>query len=468
MGKMIGGAFEDGRADLSLVAQQSCAQVCNSPGDYAGIPTMVNASDLAGASGLSDASSATIEALSARIRCRQLSPVDVLQGCLDRIDALNPHLNAFITVLADQALAEAKTAQEEIRAGHWRGPLHGIPIGIKDMFDTAGIKTTAAHEKFKTRVPAIDAAAVSRLKSAGAVVIGKTNMHRLAMGTTSVDSAFGAVRNPWNLEHIAGGSSGGSAAAIAARMCYATLDTDAIGSCRLPASCCGVSGFKGTYGLVSNSGVLAGEPVDDAILWLAHAAITARSARDAAIVLSLLAEPGSQSVQKPDYFAGLNRRFTPRIGIVTNFESDREVAAAFETAVQALRRLGNTREIVAPLDNPGFDVRHIAADRRRIAGSLFEDLDVIALPTTVTPPPTIQAAGENATALSAHNTLFANYCGLPAISVPCGFNKSQLPLGVQIVGKPQDDQVVLCVADQFQGVTAWHKRYPTLAGLSRP
>jgi aspartyl-tRNA(Asn)/glutamyl-tRNA(Gln) amidotransferase subunit A len=229
-----------------------------------------------------------------------------------------------------------------------------------------------------------------------------------------------------------------------------------------------VSGFKGTYGLVSNSGVLAGEPVDDAILWLAHAAITARSARDAAIVLSLLAEPGSQSVQKPDYFAGLNRRFTPRIGIVTNFESDREVAAAFETAVQALRRLGNTREIVAPLDNPGFDVRHIAADRRRIAGSLFEDLDVIALPTTVTPPPTIQAAGENATALSAHNTLFANYCGLPAISVPCGFNKSQLPLGVQIVGKPQDDQVVLCVADQFQGVTAWHKRYPTLAGLSRP
>src|SRR5437588_3106070 len=215
-----------------------------------------------------------IHELSGRIRTQRISPVAVVRAALERIERLEPRLNAFITVLADEALREAEAAAAEIAAGHWRGPLHGIPVGVKDMFATAGIRTTAAFEHFKDRVPARDAAAVSKLKQAGAIVVGKTNMHELAMGTTSVVSWFGPVHNPWNLDFIAGGSSGGSAAAVAAGMCHATLDTDAIGSCRLPAACCGVTRFKGTYRLIDNQGVLAGEPVDAAIPWPALAAVT--------------------------------------------------------------------------------------------------------------------------------------------------------------------------------------------------
>jgi len=190
-----------------------------------------------------------IHEVSKRIRKEEVLPVDVVGACLKRIEALNRELNAFITVLADRAIEQAKIAEAEIRSGDWRGPLHGIPVGIKDFYDTAGVKTTAAFEQFKDRVPARDAVGVARLKDAGAVIIGKTNMHELGMGTTSLVSYYGPVHNPWNRDYIAGGSSGGSAAAVACGMCYATLDTDAIGSCRLPASCCGVVGFKGTYGL---------------------------------------------------------------------------------------------------------------------------------------------------------------------------------------------------------------------------
>ena len=188
-----------------------------------------------------------------RIRTQKLSPVEVLAGCLKRIEQVNPQLNAFITVLADQALAQATAAEVEIKAGKWRGPLHGIPVAIKDFYDTAGIKTTAAFERFKDRVTHKDAVGVAKLKEAGAVIIGKTNMHRLGEGTTGLDSYFGPVHNAWSAEHIAGGSSSGSAAAVATGMCYATLDTDAIGSCRLPAACCGVVGFKCTYGLINPS-----------------------------------------------------------------------------------------------------------------------------------------------------------------------------------------------------------------------
>jgi aspartyl-tRNA(Asn)/glutamyl-tRNA(Gln) amidotransferase subunit A len=155
------------------------------------------------------------------------------------------------------------------------------------MFDTAGIRTTAAFEHFKDRIPTKDAEAVTRLKEAGAITLGKMNMHELAQGTTSVISYFGAVHNPWNRDYVAGGSSGGSAAAVAAGLCYATLDTDAIGSCRLPAACCGVTGFKATYGLLSNKGVLEGEPVDETILKIAHAAVTTRTVEDAAVLLCM-------------------------------------------------------------------------------------------------------------------------------------------------------------------------------------
>jgi aspartyl-tRNA(Asn)/glutamyl-tRNA(Gln) amidotransferase subunit A len=195
-----------------------------------------------------------------QVRMQKVSPVEVVHACLSRIEQFNPKLNAFITVLADQALAQARVAEAEIKAEKWRGPLHGIPVGIKDFYDTAGIKTTAAFEGFKDRVPGKDAAAVAKLKEAGAIIVGKMNMHRLGMGTTGLESYYGPVVNPRNAEYIPGGSSAGSAAAVASGMCYATLDTDAIGSCRLPAACCGVVGFKGTCGLIDPQGILEGEP----------------------------------------------------------------------------------------------------------------------------------------------------------------------------------------------------------------
>jgi aspartyl-tRNA(Asn)/glutamyl-tRNA(Gln) amidotransferase subunit A len=402
----------------------------------------------------------TIKDIGACIRRRQISPVEVLQNCLTRIFNLNPTLNAFITILADQALGQAKVAEAEIKAGHWRGPLHGIPLGIKDMFDTAGARTTAGFENFRNRVPERDAVAVRKLKVAGAVIVGKTNMHKLAMGTTSVDSYFGPVRNPWNPKYIAGGSSGGSAAAVAAGMCYATLDTDAIGSCRLPASCCAVTGFKGTHGLISNKGILDGQPVDDAILWLAHAAITTRNAEDTALILNILAEPGAGSKKRPTYLAASRQRRKPRIGAVSNFSAAPEVTTAFDAAVKVLRSLGIVRNVTAPLSTPGFDVSNINEDRRAIAASLFDDVDVLVLPTTVTITPTITDAAGNALALSPQNTLFANYYGLPAISVPCGFDGNGLPLGLQIVGKPWNEIAVLRLAHQYADATPWIAKHP--------
>jgi aspartyl-tRNA(Asn)/glutamyl-tRNA(Gln) amidotransferase subunit A len=187
----------------------------------------------------------SIEELQPRVRAGDVSPARIVERCLERIDTLNPQLNAFATVLADQALEQAHQADEEIKHGRWRGPLHGVPVGVKDFYDTAGTATTAAFERFKNRVPRADAVSVERLKNAGAVIIGKMNMHTLGMGTTGLESLFGPAHNPWNDRFIPGGSSSGSAAAVAAGLCYATLDTDAIGSCRLPAACCGVIGFRG-------------------------------------------------------------------------------------------------------------------------------------------------------------------------------------------------------------------------------
>jgi aspartyl-tRNA(Asn)/glutamyl-tRNA(Gln) amidotransferase subunit A len=240
------------------------------------------------------------------IRRGDVSPVELLKSFLERIGKLNPQLNAFITVASESALQGAESAAKEIREGKWRGPLHGLPIGIKDFYDTAGIRTTAAFEHFRNRVPGRDAACVEELKKAGAIIIGKTNMHTLGMGTTGLESCFGPVKNPWDAKYIPGGSSSGSAAAVASGLCYATIDTDAIGSCRLPAACCGVVGFKGTYGLIDMNGILAGEkPPDEEIVWMAHAGITARSVEDTAIILNVLAERAARGEES---FSGSLRR----------------------------------------------------------------------------------------------------------------------------------------------------------------
>src|SRR5438034_2302648 len=199
---------------------------------------------------------ATISELAPRLRAREISPVEVTRACLDRIERLNPPLNAFITVTAESALSEARTAEAEILRGDWRGPLHGIPIALKDLIDTAGVRTTSASALHKDRVPTRDAEVVRRLRNAGAVIVGKNNLHEFAYGGSSLVSYFGDIHNPWNHAHIAGGSSGGSAAAVTAGLAYAAIGTDTAGSIREPAALCGCVGIKPTYGRVPSRGVV--------------------------------------------------------------------------------------------------------------------------------------------------------------------------------------------------------------------
>jgi aspartyl-tRNA(Asn)/glutamyl-tRNA(Gln) amidotransferase subunit A len=408
----------------------------------------------------------SITEVSELIRQKKVSPVELVTGCLERIEQLQPQLNAFITVTADQALQEAKIAEREIQNGTWKGPLHGIPVGVKDFFDTAGIRTTAAFAALKDRVPAKDAEVVTKLKEAGAIVLGKLNMHELGMGTTSVISYFGAVHNPWNTDYVAGGSSGGSAAAVAAGLCYATVDTDAIGSCRLPAACCGVVGFKGTYGLLSTKGILEGEQADEFIILLSHPAFTCRTAEDAAILLNALANPEvSQSKFKTDYRLAFGTTKKPGIGMVKNFKATDEVRTAFLHAVDTFHALGHTiHDIDAPLEFPSFDLKHIEEDRKTISQSLFKEIDVLLLPTTTDRTPSIEEAKAGGPqAVSADNTFFCNYYGLPAISIPCGFSKNGLPLGLQIVGPRWGEGNVLAVAHTFQQATQWHVKHPIIA-----
>jgi aspartyl-tRNA(Asn)/glutamyl-tRNA(Gln) amidotransferase subunit A len=391
-----------------------------------------------------------IAILANKIRTQKVSPVEIVSACLERIEQLNPELNAFITVLADQALEQAQIAEAEIKASKWRGPLHGIPVGIKDFYDTAGIRTTAGFSVFKDRVPVKDAVGVAKLKEAGAIIIGKMNMHRLGMGTTGTDSDFGAVRNPWNAECIPGGSSSGSAAAVATGMCYATLDTDAIGSCRLPAACCGAVGFKGTYGLIDPKGILEGEKDPGPMIrWFSHPGIMTRTVEDMALMLDVLAESEESTVTQ--YFDTLIHNRELRIGVGNNFEADREVSEAFERAVEIIRGLGYPMKSVAiPFGNPWGGLDHIEADRKSITDQAFKDVDVLLLPTTTTTVPEVKDADANPQALSSQNTVFANYYGLPAISVPCGFDNKGLPLGFQIVGKPWDDASVLQLGYRYQ------------------
>src|SRR5881409_1759656 len=217
------------------------------------------------------------------LRHKKISPVDLATACLDRIERFNPLLNAFITVTDESAMAQARVAEEEIRRGDWRGPLHGIPICLKDLIDTAGVRTTCGSALFADRVPTEDAEVVQRLKHAGAVLVGKQNLQEFAYGGTCVSSHYGAVQNPWNPKHIAGGSSGGSAAAVAAGMCFGAIGSDTGGSIRQPAAYCGIVGLKPTYGLLSTRGVIP-------LAWsLDHAGPMTRTVTDTAIMLQALA-----------------------------------------------------------------------------------------------------------------------------------------------------------------------------------
>jgi aspartyl-tRNA(Asn)/glutamyl-tRNA(Gln) amidotransferase subunit A len=387
---------------------------------------------------------ATIFEVSEQLYTGKISAVELVEQCLQQIDEHNPELNAFITILREEALEQAGIAEKEIRKGIYRGPLHGIPVALKDFYDTAGIKTTAGSRSFKDRVPVKDADCVIKLKEAGAIIIGKTNMHELGMGTTGLDSFFGPVKNPINDKYIPGGSSSGSAVAVATEMCFATIDTDAIGSCRLPAACCGVTGFKGTYGLVNTKGILEGEqPPDEMIVWFNHAGITTRGARDTAIVLNALAD---RSTSKVNFMDELNYRNYLRVGFANQNNFDDEMKINFERSVRSIMAGGHfIIERQLPFNNPFGGLDNIQRDRDNVIETAFGDVDVYVLPTLVSNVPLVTESSDPQS-LSPMNTAFANYYGLPSVTIPNGFDVNGLPTALQIVGKPGDDHIVLQLA----------------------
>ena len=439
------------------------------------------------------------------LRNRSLSPVELLEQSLARIEKLNPTLNAFITVMADSALAEARQAEAEILVGDWRGPLHGIPIGLKDLIDTAGVRTTAASGVFKDRIPQADAEVVRRLKSAGAVMLGKQNLHEFAYGGSSIISYYGEVRNPWNPAHITGGSSGGSAAAVAAGLGYAAIGTDTAGSIREPASQCGVVGLKPTYGRVSARGVI---PLSQS---LDHVGPITRAVSDAAIILRAIAEPAPGAETLPDFVSSMNSQSPLRVGVPREFfyeDLDPEVAAAMEEAFLVVKSLAaEMREMSLPVDTdrtlqtaeaylyhvPFLEktpelyqpesLRRIQAgngiswaaytnglrqlkEQRHEIGKIFEKIDLLVTPATPIPAPVIDELKKDFDLLRPRellllrNTRLFNVWGLPAISVPCGFTRAGLPIGLQIAGPHWGEATVLQLAYAYEQATEWHNRQP--------
>jgi aspartyl-tRNA(Asn)/glutamyl-tRNA(Gln) amidotransferase subunit A len=443
----------------------------------------------------------TIVELAPRLRRKEISPVELTRACLDRIEKLNPVLNAFITVTAESALAEAQVAEIEIARGEWRGPLHGIPIALKDLIDTAGTRTTAASALFQDRVPAEDAEVVQRLRRAGAVILGKNNLHEFAYGGSSLVSFFGDVHNPWDTAHIAGGSSGGSAAAVAAGLCYAAIGTDTAGSIREPVALCGCVGIKPTYGRVSARGVIP-------LSWsLDHVGPLAATVSDAAAVLQAIAgydalDAGSADVPVADYVSGLRDGTKKlRVGVPrAHFydELDDEVSAAVKQALavigtlvadvrdvkievpadrtvqaaesyayhadhavrtpelyqpETLRRIRSGENISAAEYIRGR--RELDQERRR-AHDFFAEVDLLVTPTMPIPAPAIADLRKDPDALRPaelkllRNTRPFNVWGLPAISVPCGFTKSGLPIGLQIAGAHWREDLVLRLAQAYE------------------
>ncbi len=455
--------------------------------------------------------SLTLAEASARIKAGTVTSTDLVNACLARIEIYNPKINAFITVMRGAALAEARTLDAEQRAGRLRGPLHGIPVALKDNIDTKGVRTTAASAVFDDRVPSEDAEVTRRLAAAGAVIVGKTNLHEFAFGGTSATSYYGPVRNPWSLERNPGGSSGGSAAAVATDLCYAALGTDTGGSIRTPASYCSVVGLKPTYGLVSIRGII---PL---VLSLDHCGPITRSVLDAAMMLNVLAgydRLDIASVEHPpeDYVAALKQPVAGfRIGIARApfFDMlDSDVARVADEALRVLAKLTNsmtdtmlppTRDIQVGAETfawheemfgrmPG---RYMIPTRRslqnganakagdyvrghwrlellrRTIDDAFRDVDVVVLPTRRRTPRTVDASIKREETdvprnPELENTGAFNAYGIPAISIPCGFTSKGMPVGLMIAGPRFAESKVLALAHAFEQATDFHTRKPPI------
>jgi aspartyl-tRNA(Asn)/glutamyl-tRNA(Gln) amidotransferase subunit A len=409
-------------------------------------------------------------------------------------------------------MAQARLAEDEIQRGQWRGPLHGIPIGLKDLIDTAGIRTTCGSALFADRVPTEDAYVVQRLKLAGAVLLGKQNLQEFAYGGTSASSHYGAVHNPWNPKHIAGGSSGGSAAAVAAGMCFGALGSDTGGSVREPAAFCGIAGLKPTYGRVSARGVFP-------LSWsLDHVGPICRNVRDTALMLETIAGYDALDATCVDwpteeYAKGLDVKTDFRIGVARQpffSDLDRDIELAMNEAIEVIRKLSldirevdlpsaptavqapevyavhkdyyaNSPELYRPwmrerlaqaasADTAAYVTDRLALERvRRSVNDVFAVVDLLITPTTPVPPITIEEAlnmsPNPAGELWLRNTRPFNAYGLPTISIPCGFTSAGLPIGLQIAGPRFAEGRVLAFAHAFEQGTDWHKRAPAFAEL---
>jgi aspartyl-tRNA(Asn)/glutamyl-tRNA(Gln) amidotransferase subunit A len=447
----------------------------------------------------------TLAAASEQIRTRKLSPVELTRECLARIEQLNPRLNAFIAVTADLAMRQALTAEDEVMAGNWRGPLHGIPIALKDLIDTVGVPTTAASNQFRDRIPAADSELFTQLKRAGAVLVGKTNLHEFAYGGSGVVSAFGPARNPWNTERITGGSSSGSAAAVAAGLCIAAFGTDTGGSIRCPAALCGIVGHRPSSGLLSLQGVIPLSTTFDTL------GPMTRTVRDAAILLDATAAPPEHD---EDYESALGREVSryvlglPRSKFCEGLEPD--VGSAVDEALTVLQTIvSDIREVDLPPAKRGDvfnaevyeyhqamvanspekyqphtlarlrtcagvtatqyirDLRSLAQERAQ-AAKLFEKINVVVTPAVPIAAPRLldlEALGPDELRQFEMSYLIRNNAPFsalrwPSLSVPCGFTQEGLPVGLQLSAPDGGDVTILRLAHAYEQATAWQKRIP--------
>jgi aspartyl-tRNA(Asn)/glutamyl-tRNA(Gln) amidotransferase subunit A len=449
----------------------------------------------------------TICELSRKIRDRSISPVELTHECLARIEKLNPILNAYITVDAEAALDRARVAEREIYRGAYLGPLHGIPIGIKDIIDTAGLRTTAASALYKDRVPSEDAVVVHRLRAGGAIILGKQNMHEFAYGGSSMISYFGEVRNPWDTARIAGGSSGGSAASVSAMLGFAAVGTDTAGSVRLPAAYCGVVGLKPTYGRLSTRGVIPLSSSND------HVGPIANSVYDAALMLQVMAGGGPvDPCVKPSFVSAFDELPTNlRVGVPRKFFFDDlhpDIAEAVDNAIAIFAGLHaeiHDVELEVPNDRTLVRAEAYAFHEALIAGSpelyqpatlerirsganisadevaratrdleasraairkVFDGVDVLLTPTVPIPAPVIDDLRKHPDNLRQQelimlrNTRPFNVWGIPAISVPCGFTKDGMPIGLQLATAAWEGNVMFQAAQAYEQATEWHKWQP--------
>jgi aspartyl-tRNA(Asn)/glutamyl-tRNA(Gln) amidotransferase subunit A len=454
-----------------------------------------------------------------QIRQRQLSPVELMSAVRARTEALEPDVHAYITLLLDAAAAAAHQAEQEIMGGHYRGPLHGIPIALKDNYWTRGVRTTAGSKILGDFVPSEDGSVVASLREAGAVFTGKCNMHELALGGTTVNPHYGTTHNPWGLDRIPGGSSGGSAAAVAAGFCLAATGTDTTGSIRAPASYCGLVGLKPTYGRVSLYGIVP-------LAWsMDHAGPLTRTVEDAALFMNAIAgydpnDPTSANVSAPDFTAGLGDSLRGvRLGVPRDYfyaPLDPEVGAAVETALGVLRDLGaEVQEVSFPSgawaidiypfihrpeaasfqedyiraqpEDYGADIRpgvelgalvlatdYLRAQRLRRAmrqelEGVLTRVDALVTPCTRAPAspigrPFAELGGQPAsgTLINTGNTVAFNMTGSPALAVPCGLSSDGMPLGLQLVGRAWEESTLLRIGAAYQQGTTWHQQRPRL------